>query len=233
MGPVAERISPITSVMEPIQTASSLDGQVAELAEIVEEKCECPVILIGWSWGAWLSFLLTARRPELVRKLILVGSGPFTEEYAHCIMPTRLRRLSREKRNEVSRIMDRLEVCSQGENDLLLARLGNIMSESDSYEPIGEAESIGCSYEIHSRVWKEASEMRRSGRLMEEGRSVKCPVVAIHGDFDPHPHEGVIEPLSEILDDFNFHLLKRCGHTPWMERYAREEFFGLIASELQ
>jgi pimeloyl-ACP methyl ester carboxylesterase len=40
-----------------------------------------PVILIGFSWGAWLCFILAARYPELVKKLILVSSGAFEEHY--------------------------------------------------------------------------------------------------------------------------------------------------------
>ena len=28
-------------------------------------------------------------------------------------------------------------------------------------------------------------------------------------------------------------LLKRCGHTPWREKYAREEFFRILAEELE
>ena len=30
------------------------------------------------------------------------------------------------------------------------------------------------------------------------GRKIKCPVVAIHGDYDPHLAEGVREPLSRV-----------------------------------
>jgi pimeloyl-ACP methyl ester carboxylesterase len=57
-------------------------------------------------------------------------------------------------------------------------------------------------------------------------------VVAIHGDFDPHPAEGVKEPLAKAIENFRFILLKNCGHTPWIERDARERFYQLLAVEL-
>ena len=57
---------------------------------------------------------------------------------------------------------------------------------------------------------------------------IECSVVAIHGDHDPHPAAGVEQPLAAILDNFQFVLLERCGHTPWKEKYAVEEFYRML-----
>jgi len=70
--------------------------------------------------------------------------------------------------------------------------------------------------------------LRRSNRLLELGRKIRCPVVAIHGDYDPHPAAGVKEPLSRVLRDFRFVLLENCGHYPWRERLARDEFYSVL-----
>jgi len=56
--------------------------------------------------------------------------------------------------------------------------------------------------------------------------------VAIHGDYDSHPAEGVRDTLNDVLADFEFILLKRCGHMPWLEREARDEFFRLLSEQL-
>lgn len=40
--------------------------------------------------------------------------------------------------------------------------------------------------------------------LLEMGRTIQCPVIAIHGDYDPHKAEGVHEPLSTVLNTFRF-----------------------------
>jgi len=76
------------------------------------------------------------------------------------------------------------------------------------------------------------SSSESSGKLLELGKSIKCPVVAIHGDYDPHPAEGVAEPLSRILKDFRFILLEKCGHRPWLERSARDRFYSILKQEL-
>jgi pimeloyl-ACP methyl ester carboxylesterase len=74
--------------------------------------------------------------------------------------------------------------------------------------------------------------LRRSGKLLEMGKEITVPVVAIHGDYDSHPAEGVEKPLSAILKDFHFILLEKCGHKPWIERQARERFYTILEGEL-
>src|SRR6266571_7715820 len=81
VAPIARKLGQTRGVLEPLQTATTLDGQIEELRLVVEQNANPPVIFIGHSWGAWLSALVTATYPELVRKLILVGSGPFEEQY--------------------------------------------------------------------------------------------------------------------------------------------------------
>jgi len=38
--------------------------------------------------------------------------------------------------------------------------------------------------------------------------------VSIHGDYDPHPAEGVKEPLTRVIKDFRFILLKKLRPSP-------------------
>jgi pimeloyl-ACP methyl ester carboxylesterase len=92
---------------------------------------------------------------------------------------------------------------------------------------------LDCSYEIFKGVWEEASDLRRSGKLLELGREIQCQVVAIHGDYDPHPFEGVREPLSRFLKDFKFILLEKCGHRPWIEKEVKERFYEILKQEIQ
>lgn len=233
MAPVARKLASGRGILEPLQTAGSVTGQVEELKTILEENGNLPVTLIGYSWGAWLGFLVAAHHPSLVRKLVLIGSGPFEEKYIARFQETRLSRLSEDDRTEYQSILGRLSDPRAQSQDASLERLGELASKTDSYDPLrGEPEAIAFQAEIHKRVWQDAVEMRRSGRLLGLAKQVRCPVVAIHGDYDPHPAEGVQEPLSAALKDFRFHLLEHCGHTPWMEKQAREPFYRTLKDEL-
>jgi pimeloyl-ACP methyl ester carboxylesterase len=100
VAPVARELSSDWGVLEPLQTRDSLEGQVQELRDVLERNTDLPVKLIGHSWGAMVAYILTARYPSLVKKLILIGGGPFEEKYADNITPDRLNRLTEAERIE-------------------------------------------------------------------------------------------------------------------------------------
>lgn len=232
MATVARRLADRRGVLEPLQTAATVDGQVAELRGILEEKGALPVTLVGFSWGAWLGVMLTAEHPALVAKLVLIGSGPFEEEYAARTHETRMSRLDEEERREIERLTEKMNNRTGEGGDAALARIGELVGRADTYDPLppdrDDPDPVECRADIHRSVWKEGAELRRSGKLLRLAKKIECPVVAIHGDHDPHPAEGVRKPLTGRLDDFRFILLAKCGHKPWIERGAREEFYRVL-----
>ncbi|MGB8657968.1 MAG: alpha/beta hydrolase [Candidatus Zixiibacteriota bacterium] len=233
IAPVARELASGWGVLEPLQTNSSLEGQIDELKTVLEKNGDPPVTLIGFSWGAWLSCLVTAYDPSLVKKLILIGSGPFEEIYAARIQETRLNRLSEEERTEVESLCEILDNPVAKNKGAAFTRFGASFSKVDAYDPIiDESEVVAYDPNIFQSVWKDAAELRRSGKLLEMAKQIKCPVVAIHGDYDPHPAEGVRKPLTAVLKSFRFVLLKNCGHKPWIERQARDRFYEVLKEEL-
>ena len=235
MAPVARELSRAGrwGILEPLQTADSLEGQIEELRAVLTEHADPPVTLIGSSWGAMLGYLYAARYPESVQKLILVGSGVYDERYAAAIQATRLSRLAEGERREVQSLMKALDDPTDGDNDTSLARLGELLDRTEHFDPITlDTEVLDVQGDVFQRVWGEARELRRSGKLLEIGRRIACPVVALHGDYDPHPAEGVENPLRTVLKDFRFHLLKDCGHLPWIESHARDAFYEILRQEL-
>jgi pimeloyl-ACP methyl ester carboxylesterase len=232
VAPLARELSVDMGVLEPLQSADSVDGQVLELKAQLEDAAELPVVLVGSSWGAMLGCILSARYPKLVRKLIMVGSGPLEARYAESIEPTRLSRLTEPQKLRLSCILQRFEDESVQEKDELMAEFGALFSNTDTYDPLpSDGNVVDCRYDILTKVWTEAAEMRKSGALLELAGSIACPVVAIHGDYDPHPADGVREPLSRVLRDFRFILLEKCGHEPWIEKHARDRFFEILREE--
>jgi pimeloyl-ACP methyl ester carboxylesterase len=231
--PVALEISKTHGVLEYLQTATSINGQITELKNILNKHAKLPITLIGYSWGAWLGFIFSARYPKFVRKLILVSSGPFEEKYATRIQETRLKRLNKKDREEVSAITEILNKPTTKDKNKALARFGTLLSKADSLDPVKEkSEVIECNAEIFHNVWKSAAKLRKSGALLEFGKQIKCPVIAISGDYDPHPAQGVQKPLSSTIKKFRFIMLKNCGHTPWIEKRARKNFFDALKQEL-
>lgn len=233
LGPVAEEISRYAGVLEPVQGADSVNGQVEELHEVISLTAAPPVCLVGHSWGAWLAWMYAAAHPELVAKLVLVGSGAFETKYALEMDAVRMGRLSEADRLEVLDLVEKMTGPPAPGEESPVARLGRIFEKADNYDPLPAEEGRGgFDQHIFDNVWSQAQELRRSGELLAMAGRIRCPVVAVHGDYDPHPAEGVRGPLSRVLTDFRFILLEKCGHSPWKERFARERFFDILHKEI-
>ncbi len=235
MAPVARQLSSTHGVLEPLQTRDTLQGQVEGLQAVLKEHGSLPLTLIGYSWGAMLSFIVAAHNPSMVRKLILVSSAVFEEKCAAGIMETRMSRLSPQERAMVDCLAVELDDPAAKDKDGIFARFGALMAKADSYDPVDDIknEVIEHQYRVYRGVWRDAQEKRSSGTLLPMGWAISCPVVAIHAEYDPHPAEGVRAPLSRVLADFRFVLLGQCGHCPWLEKQARDQFYALLRSELQ
>jgi pimeloyl-ACP methyl ester carboxylesterase len=239
MAPVAIELSKNYGVLEPLQTKATITGQIEELKQVLKTHGQPPITLIGFSWGAMLSYLFTANNPTMVKKLILVSSAVFEEKYAMNIMNTRLSRLSEDENLQVSALLKILGEQSNQGKDKALSLLGKYLAKADSYDLISSEDDgnelkspLGSQYDIYEAIWNEAKDLRSSGKFVALGKKINCPVVAIHGDYDPHPPEGVSTPLSKVIKHFKFILLKNCGHLPWLEKQAKDKFFDVLKKEL-
>ena len=237
MAPVARELGSRWGILEPIQTAATLEGQIDELITILKNHAQIPAVLVGYSWGAWLSWLVTARCPQLVRKLILISSAPFEERYAAAILQTRFERFTLAEQGQFNAALAALSQPDFSDKDDSLKRLGILAGNADDYAALPESKSetdrVHLNGNIFSEVWESAAALRRSGELLAQADMIRCPVTAIHGDFDPHPADGVRIPLSNALKDFRFILLKKCGHTPWREEFACTQFYETLVKEIE
>ena len=235
MCPVAEELATRMGVLEPWQAALSVDGQVIELAASIAAHANWPVSLIGHSWGAWLVLLTAAARPELVQNVLIVSSGVFDDAYVPLMRQRRRKRLGPELGGEYEELVNRLDGATAVESDRMLSRLGELSAIADAFDPIpppawaAPAAGQGAIYEA---VWPQAAAMRSNGELLSRVAAVRCPVIGVHGRNDTSPPEGVERPLREVLGDFRFTVLDNCGHTPWLERQARDRFFELLFREV-
>ena len=232
MKSVAEELSKECGVLEPLQTAHSMEGQILELKEMLEQQAVPPVILIGHSWGAWLSYLYAARYPGDVKKLILVSSPGFESSAGEKTLEERLSRLSEVERERMKTLLSELGHPDESANTKFL-ELAILAAKADAFDPLLYTNDLlEAQFDIYQSVWKEAEHLRANGELLELGKKILCPTVALHGDHDPHPAQSVQEPLSRILSHFRCIPIKNCGHRPWIERQARDEFYRILKEEI-
>lgn len=163
-------------------------------------------------------------------KLVLVSAAPFQQKYVPGMKETLLQRMSQEERDRYHQLRG---LMVEDDDEKWLREYGELVSRVSAYDMLEESgPDVEVLQDINQSVWSEADRMRRTGELLGLAEKIACPVAAIHGDYDHHPYQGVKEPLSRELDDFRFILLEKCGHYPWKERDAREEFFRVLREEI-
>jgi pimeloyl-ACP methyl ester carboxylesterase len=235
MAPVARELSSLAGVLEPLQTRDSLEAQIDELRDQLLSHADPPVVLIGSSWGAVLALFQAARNRELVGRLILVGSAVYDKQSSASIEGRRLARLSEVKRRQLEKVGEKLEEARESEKGWLMDEWGSILFETDVYDPAtNDLEVLETRYDIFTNVWSDFVILRdRPGFLEGEFSRIDLPTLVIHGEYDPHPIEGIRPFLEKCIPDIRFEILPRCGHYPWIEKQARGRFFEILREDIR
>jgi pimeloyl-ACP methyl ester carboxylesterase len=209
MAPVARELE---DAREPYQRRSggaplTVGTHVADLHELVDG----PPTLVGHSWGAMLALCYAAAHP--VERLVLVGCGTFDETSR-----AELRRLRRAP-------------AVNPTDDASFAELGRRCEIADAFDPVAAGELLECDYRGHRETWDDMMRLQADGTYPAAFARITAPVTMLHGDHDPHPGRLIRDSLP--IPHLEYIELERCGHTPWIERHAREEFFARLEKLVQ
>lgn len=216
-------------VVEAIQSKYSIVELLEELYSQICMNCTEKVSLIGHSWGAWLIALFAEKYPEKVERIILVGSGPLEDKYVSEIGFRRKQNMSEEN----SLIFERLVNNEATDEDMV--KIPKIFEQSDNFclenRELHSADKTDS--KMHNVIWDEAAELRKSGELLEIFKKITCKIYLVQGDKDPHPVRGVTIPLQENSVRCETYILENCGHSPFMEKYAKDNFYKILIRILE
>ncbi len=211
-------------VVEAIQSEYSIAELIEELYHQIKDNCVEKVVLIGHSWGAWLVALFAERYPELVNCIILVGCAPLEDKYVAEIGSRRFANLTEEQ----ARLFQRLINNQMTDEDM--EKIPAMFEKSDNYyledKELHRADKTDS--EMHNVIWSEAAKLRTDGKLLEVFKRIHSKIYLIQGAYDPHPVKGVTIPLQENNVPCETYILEKCGHSPFMEKYAKDEFYNIL-----
>ncbi len=219
----SEELSRLTErgVVEALQSQYSISELIEELYLQIIEYCQEKPTLIGHSWGAWLAVLFAEKYPKLCKNIILVGCPPLEDKYVKEISLRRLRNLSEEDSKVFQRMMDNVAA------DEDIKKISSILEKSDNYD-LESNEKLIADNEMYNRIWNEAAKLRTNGALLTAFKNIQSRLFLIQGVCDPHPIEGVMKPLEENGIPCKTYILEKCGHNPFMEKYAKEKFYDIL-----
>lgn len=222
----AEELSGLTEsgIVEALQSKYSIAELIEELYSQIIEYCHQKPTLIGHSWGAWLAVLFAEKHPKICKNIVLVGCPPLADKYVKEISLRRLRNLSDEESKIFQRIID------NAATDEDMKKIPGILERSDNYYLESREKLIvdKADNEMYNRIWNEAAKMRTNGELLKAFKNIQSKLFLIQGVYDPHPIEGIIKPLKENGIPCEAYILDKCGHSPFMEKYAKEKFYEIL-----
>ena len=168
--------------------------------------------------------LYSAKYPEQVDSTVLVGGGPLEDKYVSEIGKRRMQNLQEEDGALFQRLVNKQAT------DEDMKRIPVLFEKSDNYclENRENHRADSTDSEMHNRVWGEAAQLRSSGKLLKTFKKIKSNLFIIQGSDDPHPAKGVIQPLEENGVECETYILEKCGHSPFMEKYAKEKFYEIL-----
>ncbi|WP_339193308.1 alpha/beta hydrolase [Aeribacillus sp. FSL W8-0870] len=192
----------------------SVNVWVEHMINFVETMNLEKVSIIGNSMGGALALHIANRRPDLVKKLILMGSAgiefPITEELDAVWGYTP----SIENMKKIIGIMS--NDPSMGENDNLV----KMRYEASIQE--GFQESYSAMFPPPRQKHVNALALTE-----EQLRAIEIPVLLVHGREDRViPLDKTSWKLSQIVPDAQLHVFPNCGH--WVQIEKTEFFAGQV-----
>ncbi|RMH22398.1 MAG: alpha/beta hydrolase [Acidobacteria bacterium] len=235
LAPVGRALADRFRVVEPFARRSdggtlSVAGHVADLDVLVRGRWrERRPALVGHSWGAMLALAYAAAHPRRVGALVLVGCGTFDPASRRALKAAREARLTADLRRRLQRLEAEVD-----DPDRRLAAIGRLMLPVDSYDLATTDLELGpCDARGHHETWDDMLRLQAEGVYPAAFAAIAAPVLMLHGAADPHPGRLIRSSLAPYLPQLAYHELERCGHYPWLERAAGEEFFAVLRRWLE
>jgi len=239
--PIARGLAGSYHVLEPWQRGSdastaplTVGRHVADLRDLIASRCagQRPA-LIGESWGAMLVLAFAAAHPDLAGPLVLVGCGTWDLKSRAKLQETLERRIDDDP--ALRSAIDQLTAEYFDEEQQRTIRRYELIRRLYDFSPIEEEADPALppfDAKAHEDTWNDMLRLQQQGQYPAALSAIRSPVLMLHGSYDPHPGPSTRDLLRTHIPQLEYHELPRCGHSPWRERFARDEFFRIMSQWL-
>jgi pimeloyl-ACP methyl ester carboxylesterase len=221
-------------VMEPFQRGSgssplTVETHVEDFHELVLSACHGkPVAVVGHSWGAMLGLVAASAYPEDVRSLVLVGCGTFDAQSRSMMAKVLEGRTNGDLREKAGALKREI-----GDRDERMKQYAALVAPLYSFDPEGSGEPLACDGRAFEETWNDMLRLQGEGVYPAAFSAIRCPVLMLHGSWDPHPGWMIRDSLLPHIPQLEYVEMEECGHTPWRERRVRDRFFSLLSDWLE
>lgn len=188
------------------QEKYTLDLWVNHLIAFIEEVCGEPVHIVGNSFGGAMALHIAHRRPDLVKKLILMGAVGIEHDLSYGLDKVWGYEPSIEAMRELIELFSYDEAAAQDE-ELVKLR----------YEASMEEESREA---FHAMFFENRQERLNELSLSEEDlRKIEADTLLFHGLNDRVIlFEDTSYRMGQLIPNAQLHLFNECGHWTQIEK---------------
>ena len=229
------------TITKPLTTDHlTMEDHFEDLDAVIRDfsKVE-PVVLIGHSWGANLALLYAASRPKQIAQVVSVGPAPLTPSGAEAFGATLMQRCAPALVEELKDIEAAMQNLLESDGDAaelnaLAERRLSLMQPSYHFDADCDARIPRIAVDFKGFLASQAA----LWRLIDEGtiesrlKSIRCPVLHLHGRDDPIPAHSTGAFLQSHIERYSSVFFDQCGHFPWLESGACELFLETLSSSL-
>ena len=237
VAPVAKGISGSFRAVEPWQRGSgesplTVARHISDLYNLSADLGEgSPVAILGHSWGAMLALCFAAEHPGNVGPIVLVGCGTFDQASRSTMQATIEERMDDDVRARIRRVS--ADATDPANQFIQTFKLTRHIFDCDPIGPYADKEECEpFDLRAHDETWRDMQRLQDDGTYPRAFAAIESPVLMIHGQYDPHPGKLIRDSLLPHLPQVEYHELDSCGHSPWIEKSARELFFSDVCEWL-
>jgi len=230
MAPLARKLAGCFQVLEPFQRVSDHESltvslHVSDLHEIVETYCgNSPPAIVGHSWGAMLALAYAAAHPKHARLLALIGCGTFDIDARKQFKKTCEQRMNESFEKSLNRLSE--EYTDPNEK---LKAMGALIRRIDSFDLINHKDETEiCDAKGHEETWSDMLRLQEDGKYPSAFEAIQSPAILLHGAYDPHPGQLILNSLKFYMPHLEYHEWERCGHYPWLEKSIMADFYEFL-----
>ncbi|MEO6060999.1 MAG: alpha/beta hydrolase [Thermoflexales bacterium] len=201
---------------------------IEDLRAVVADCGDPRPALVGHSWGAMLALAYAAAHPGTLASLALVGCGTFdlaSRAEFRARLDARMDAAYRQRLAVLDEITDPDERLSA--KGVLLGSVYDVDTLPDDPNP-SPADARGG-----AETWQDMLRLQQAGVYPAGFAAIDVPAIMLHGDDDPHPGEMIQASLQAWIPGLEYVSWPRCGHSPWLERGAREGFYRTLKAWLR
>lgn len=125
------------------------------------------------------------------------------------------------------------ELADPADRFIRTFKLTRHLFDFDPINPYADKEeSEPFDLEAYRQTWNDMARLQTDETYPRAFGVIKSPVLMLHGQYDPHPGNLIRDSLLRHLPQLEYREWERCGHSPWIEKFAREAFFSAICEWL-